>query len=615
MRGFLWLLLTGFLGLIAGTAVIVLVVWPLGEQTAFLPNAELWDPASGRWTVAGEHDCRSRGLLTRTADGRVVLFDCGAEPLVWNERSRTFDPEPAISPPACGGRDLGDGRAISLEDGSYLEPARPGAWVFQVGSDRCEQTASRARFLQLDAAIALDADRIFIAGEESLENGMSRPALAAGIARGDEWTDLPPPPIAGASIRAAALVEADHVLVVAQDNAEPFAMHALLFDAAASSWQEVEAPPQTSSMGAGLVALGDGRALLVGVGEEGRATSLWSSGHWAPSAPLLARRDGASALAIGGGRVLVAGGEGEVRSIVPSENVIAHLVTGGVLLLLVALFAFLVWRFKPPAWAIVVGLVPGLLWAVSMSLILPNLTFGHGRPLRVRGRARRAGVKRGRWSWRGVESAVLHAAWTNDAALEEASVTAFDELARELSELGAEEALVAWAQRASAEEREHARLCSDMAGHYGAPIETIPLEAPPRSRRSRAERLVELARESLRDGCMGEGFAASAAAVAESTCDEAAARAALATIARDEASHAELAWAVLAFCLEEGGSTVRDAVCAELRALEHARPHRGFLSHGWTQDLRAHGRFVENVPGALDAKVRGAVIERARTMP
>src|ERR1700687_81589 len=69
-----------------------------------------------------------------------------------------------------------------------------------------------------------------------------------------------------------------------------------------------------------------------------------------------------------------------------------------------------------------------------------------------------------------------------------------------------------------------------------------------------AEALRRLAVESLADGCLAEGFAAAIAGEALARAQDSAVREALEIIARDEASHAELSWAILAWCLGAGRS-------------------------------------------------------------
>jgi hypothetical protein len=88
-----------------------------------------------------------------------------------------------------------------------------------------------------------------------------------------------------------------------------------------------------------------------------------------------------------------------------------------------------------------------------------------------------------------------------------------------------------------------------------------------------AASLAAVARETIVDGCLGETVAALEAAraleqaSAPPVCD------ALRIIARDEASHAELAFRILRWALAEGDESVRRVVAATLAELaEYAAP-------------------------------------------
>ena len=122
---------------------------------------------------------------------------------------------------------------------------------------------------------------------------------------------------------------------------------------------------------------------------------------------------------------------------------------------------------------------------------------------------------------------------------------AFSRLSLSLVSLGAPAHLVQAALRAALEEIEHARLSFALAEAYAlTPMGPGPLveltSAPAVTVTSRAD----LARESLVDGCLLEGAAAAYAQVALARASDPAVRTALAIIARDEASHAELAWEI-----------------------------------------------------------------------
>jgi hypothetical protein len=156
--------------------------------------------------------------------------------------------------------------------------------------------------------------------------------------------------------------------------------------------------------------------------------------------------------------------------------------------------------------------------------------------------------------------------WLQDATEELASVPAFLQLARELVALGAPTVLVERALAAARDELRHTLLCAQVASDYAAqprcPVLPQPSARPPlRGRRG----LLRLALESWLDGCLGEGLAACLAADAAEHEKRLLARAVQWTIARDEQRHAELAWHILAWCIDQDRE-----VAGALRLARHA---------------------------------------------
>lgn len=120
------------------------------------------------------------------------------------------------------------------------------------------------------------------------------------------------------------------------------------------------------------------------------------------------------------------------------------------------------------------------------------------------------------------------------AHLEAASVVAFERIARELAALGAPAELVTRAHRAAIEETAHARILGRLARGHGA-------EPPPFVSRPYAMRnAFELALDNAVEGCVNETHGALVLHVQALAAEEAVTRAAFASIAEDEASHAEL---------------------------------------------------------------------------
>ncbi len=154
------------------------------------------------------------------------------------------------------------------------------------------------------------------------------------------------------------------------------------------------------------------------------------------------------------------------------------------------------------------------------------------------------------------------AAWARDAAAEHASVASFSRLALQLLALGAPADLVARCHRAALEEVDHARAAYGIAARLsGAPIGPGPLAV---DAAGIAVELATLVDETVRDGCVGETAASLEAALARGAAVDADVAEALDVIARDEAAHAELAFAIVRWAVEQGGEPIR------VRVLDHA---------------------------------------------
>jgi hypothetical protein len=148
---------------------------------------------------------------------------------------------------------------------------------------------------------------------------------------------------------------------------------------------------------------------------------------------------------------------------------------------------------------------------------------------------RPAGLERRRSSPRGS----LAGRWLARAAeLEAASVPAFRRLAVELAAHGAPARLVEAARAAVDEEARHYALMARAARARGVEPRR------PRVRPIPVRSLLAIARENAREGCVRETFGAMTAAFQARAAADGDLRAALATIARDEAGHARLAWEV-----------------------------------------------------------------------
>lgn len=156
--------------------------------------------------------------------------------------------------------------------------------------------------------------------------------------------------------------------------------------------------------------------------------------------------------------------------------------------------------------------------------------------------------------------------------MEHASVASFARASLQLLALGAPPELVAGAHAAALDEIEHARLCYGIASRYaGRPIgpgalavDDAPIALSPAA----------VAVETLLGGCVNEAIAALEARDASDAATDPAIRAALATIADDEARHAELAWRTLAWIVRAHPSCVPDLE----RAIAALDPRRAVVA-------------------------------------
>ncbi len=198
----------------------------------------------------------------------------------------------------------------------------------------------------------------------------------------------------------------------------------------------------------------------------------------------------------------------------------------------------------------------------------------------------------------------LAALWLDDATAEHASIASFARATLELLAVGAPPELVFAAQQASLDEVRHARTCFTLAALYaGEAAEPGPLPAP----KLRSPDLLSLACDTFLEGCIGETLAALIALRSARHCQVPAVREALTGIADDEARHAELAWATLAYAVRNGGPEVAEAVRAlaePLRAAAMKEPSEHSPTPGTselpTALLLAHGRL----PAAAMAEAR-----------
>jgi hypothetical protein len=232
-----------------------------------------------------------------------------------------------------------------------------------------------------------------------------------------------------------------------------------------------------------------------------------------------------------------------------------------------------------------------------------------GRPFVVDGVERTAPVV-GRSGWalpftldREIVDDRIAAAWARDAAMEHASVASFARFTLDLLAHGAPADLVLAAQDAARDEIQHARACFAIASrHLRRELGPGPLDV---AGAAASADLAELVTQTVIEGCVGETLSALLAEARHARAEDADARAALATIAEDEARHAELAWKVLGWAIAKDGDRVRHAALAAFGTAMRARPS------GFDPVLVGLRPRVLREHGLLDEETARAVVDRA----
>lgn len=177
-------------------------------------------------------------------------------------------------------------------------------------------------------------------------------------------------------------------------------------------------------------------------------------------------------------------------------------------------------------------------------------------------------------------------AWLAEATwLEAASIYAFAELARELSQRGAPAVLVRAAMVAANDEIRHTRLMGGLARRYGAELEEPVVAAmAPRS-------LEAMAIENAVEGCVRETWGAVSALWQSHTAVDLEARAVFTAIASDEIRHAKLAWSIESWLAPQLPAAARARV--EAARAEAARQlldgHDALPALGLPDALQARG--------------------------
>ena len=161
--------------------------------------------------------------------------------------------------------------------------------------------------------------------------------------------------------------------------------------------------------------------------------------------------------------------------------------------------------------------------------------------------------------------------WRENGKTEHASVAAFARLTLDLMALGAPPRLVAAANRDALDEIRHTELCLSLAASLdGRQMSPAPFPQVHRGLtlpKPRRLALAKLAVDSMVDGALHEGVSARIIAKLARRREVPAVRAVLKEIAADEGRHAAHGWAVVEWCLAEGGAPVAHALVGALRSV------------------------------------------------
>lgn len=259
---------------------------------------------------------------------------------------------------------------------------------------------------------------------------------------------------------------------------------------------------------------------------------------------------------------------------------------------------------------------------------------GWGRPLRVKGKLLHPEIRASKEWARGERPVVtslnattrevLAALWLQDAQKEYGSVPAFSRIGWQLAGLGAPAELAERAYKAALQEIDHARRCFALVEAYaGKPTGVMPMPellADQPGMKSLSDGFIQVAKDSLLDGCLIEDLNADAAAYARDRAKEPAVLGVLDQIAREEREHADLAWSILEFCVERGGEPVRRAIAEELERLPSTGPIpyddalAPKVDASDASQLEAHGRVPVAMWPVLFAERRARTIERVREL-
>jgi hypothetical protein len=174
-----------------------------------------------------------------------------------------------------------------------------------------------------------------------------------------------------------------------------------------------------------------------------------------------------------------------------------------------------------------------------------------GRPRRKRGKAQLSKTKPSRAWLLGRNFQKSQHDWLQPASGEHSSVAAFAQLSLELGQLGCPPQLLAGAHQAALDEINHAQVAFTLdAANDGAP------KGPAAEKGWLGEaghifRLHKMAVDTFKDGCLHEARSALALKKRASEETDEIIRKEIERITREEETHVQLAWDILAWCFRE----------------------------------------------------------------